>query len=136
MKKAKQLKLFVDNQPGVLSRICNVLEKRKVNIIGISITDGHDHTIIRMVVDRSSEAIHCLGSAGILVVENDVLLVDIPNNAGALGDLARKLAKQNLNIEYSYCTADSAAGRAKLVLRVDNPKKALVVLKTLFKSKK
>ena len=129
MKKIKQLSLFLDNKPGVMAKICDVLARKKVNILGISVTDGHDHAVVRMVVDNPRTALHCLGSAGILVVENDVIMLQLPHRAGALGSLSRKLANAKLNIEYSYSTAGSGQSVAWLVLSVNNINAALRVLK-------
>lgn len=128
MKRVKQLSLFLDNKPGVLAKICAVLSKRKVNILGLSVIDGHDHAVARMVVDDPRTAVHCLGSAGVLVVENDVLMLDVPNRAGALGAIAGSLAKADLNIEYSYCTAGPKQVSANLVICVNDLPKARRVL--------
>src|SRR5258706_4713896 len=104
MKQAKQLSLFLDNKPGVLSRVCFFLGKRKVNIFGISVIDTHDHAVVRIVVDNPRVAMHALGAEGILVFDNDVLVLDLPNQVGALGIVSRKMAAAKINIEYSYCT--------------------------------
>lgn len=120
MRKVKQLSLFLDNKPGVLAKVCAVLARRKVNLMGIAVTDAHDHAVVRMVVDDPRLAVHCLGSAGILVVENDVLMIELPNQTGALGVVARSLARSNVNIEYSYCTAALKASAAVLVLAVSD----------------
>ena len=48
------------------------------------------------------EAIHVLGERETLVVETDPLAVELPNEAGALARVARKLAQANVNIEYTY----------------------------------
>lgn len=135
MKKVKQLSLFLDNKPGVMARICAVLERRKVNILGISVNDGHDHAVVRMVVDNPRAALHCLGEAGVLVVENEVLMLDLPNRTGALGAIARALASAKLNLEYSYCTASPDQRKATLVLSVNDTNAAARVLKR-FSGKK
>ena len=131
MKKIKQLSLFLDNKPGVMARICAVLQKKKVNILGISVNDGHDHAIVRMVVDDPRTALHCLGSAGLLIVENDVLMLEVPHRAGALGAISRKLASAGVNIEYSYCTAGPKQREAALILSVNNLNGAMKALKSL-----
>ena len=136
VKKVKQLSLFLDNKPGVLAKVCAVLARQKVNILGISVTDGHDHAVVRLVTDDPRRAIHTLGSAGILVVDNDVLMVDLPNRAGALGAVSRILAAAKINIEYSYATASQNQKAATLVLSVSDTNAAEKVLGRLLVSKK
>ena len=46
------------------------------------------------------------------------------NKPGELASVAAKLAKHTINIEYAYSAATGA-----MILRVDNPKKAMRVLK-------
>lgn len=136
VKKVKQLSLFLDNKPGVLAKVCAVLAKHKVNILGISVTDGHDHAVVRLVTDDSRRAVHALGSSGILVVDNEVLMVDLPNRAGALGAMSRTLASARINIEYSYATASTSQKSAAIVLSVNDTDAAEKVLNRLLISKK
>ena len=135
MKKIKQLSLFLDNKPGVLAKICAALARKKVNLRGLSVSDGHDHAVVRMVVDDPRRAIHILGESGILVVENDVLIVNLPNATGSLGAIARRLASGNVNIEYGYCTASPDQKSAQLVLSVSPIKNAERILKALLKKR-
>ena len=136
MKKVKQLTLFLDNKPGVLSRVCASLARRKVNIAGISVLESHDHSVVRIITDNPKVAIHTLGAGGLLVLEDDVLVVDLPNRVGALGAVARRLGAAKVNIEYSYCTAEKHQDTAQMVLSVNDVRKALRVLKPLMKRKK
>ena len=88
-----------------------------------------------MLVDKPRPAIYALEERGILVMEADVLLIDLPNRVGSLGAVARKLGSAGVNIKYSYCTAGTKADSACLVIAVDNIKKAETTLKILLKSR-
>jgi len=133
MEKIRQISLFLHNKPGVLSKVCATLARQKINILGISVVDAHDHAVVRMLIDKPRLATYALEERGILVMETDVFLLDLPNSVGALGALARKLGTAGVNIEYSYCTAGRKSETACLVVAVDDNKKAEKVLKTLFK---
>jgi hypothetical protein len=61
--------------------------------------------------------------------KTDVLCVTLSNKAGALADVAGKLAKQHINISYAYCTAGARGGKTTGVLKVADVKKAMRVLK-------
>ena len=88
-----------------------------------------------MVVDDPRRAMHLLGESGILVVENDVLVVNVPNAAGSLGAISRRLGAGKVNIEYSYCTAAPDQKSAQLVLSVNPIGSAEKILKTLLKKR-
>ncbi len=129
MKTVKQLSLFLENKPGTLAAVCKTLADAGINVLAISITDGVDHAVVRMVVSEPQKALHLLGEHGVLVVERDVLLITCQNRPGELAAIARKLSRQKVNIEYAYAAAvpDSAAGA--IILRVDNLAAARRVLK-------
>lgn len=124
MKSVKQLALFLENKPGTLSKVCKALAEAKININAIAVSDAVDHAVVRMVVSDPQKALHMLGERGVLVVERDVLMLKGRNKPGELASVAAKLARHHINIEYAYSAATGA-----MILRVDNPKKAMRVLK-------
>ncbi|MES2570364.1 MAG: ACT domain-containing protein [Verrucomicrobiota bacterium] len=128
MEIAKQLSVFLDNKPGTLSKVCDALAAAKINIYALTISDTIDHAVVRMVVSDPNTALHIFGDRGVLVVENDVLMLDNSNKPGALAKIADKLAKARINIEYAYLATSPGAKLGLLILRVKNPTKALALL--------
>ena len=100
----KQLAVFLENRPGALAAMCGTLAEAGINLLALTVSDTVDHAVIRLVTDKPDKALHLLGDAGMLVVESDVLVVELTNQPGTLGQVARKLAQNNINIEYAYCT--------------------------------
>ena len=129
MKIVKQLAMFVENKPGTLSKVCKALAAAKINIHAMSISDAVDHAVVRMVVDDSQGALHLLGERGVLVVERDVFMLEGENKPGELADIAAKLARNKVNIEYAYSATPANAVTGAMILRVDNPKKAALILR-------
>jgi hypothetical protein len=125
---AKQLSVFLANTPGTLSEVCDELAREKINIYALSISDTVDHAVVRMVVNDSHRALRIFEERGTLVVENDVLMIDGDNRPGSLADIARKLAKAKVNIEYAYLATSPGSKRGVAIVRPSNVKKALQVL--------
>jgi hypothetical protein len=128
MQIAKQLAIFLENRPGTLARVCDALNEAKINIFAISTSDTIDHTVIRMVVSDTDKALHVFEEHGTLVVEDDVLMLDADNRPGSLANIAHKLAKAKVNIEYAYSATSPNAKKGLMILRVSDAKKALKVL--------
>ncbi len=128
MEIAKQLSVFLDNKPGTLAKVCDALAAAKINIYALTISDTIDHAVVRLVVSDPLTALHIFGERGVLVVENDVLMLDNSNKPGALAKIAERLAKARINIEYAYLATSPGAKLGLLILRVKNPEKALKVL--------
>ena len=124
----KQLALFLANRPGALGDICDELAKAKINIYALTVGDTVDHSVIRMVVNDTPRALRVLTERGVLVVENEVLMIENNNKPGSLSRIARVLATHRINIEYAYLATVPNAKRGLLILRVDHTRKALDIL--------
>lgn len=120
----KQISIFLKNRPGTLAGVCELLKEENINIVGLSVSDTVDHAVVRMVVDEPVKAVHLLGNAGILVVENEVLVLNLRNEPGQLAKLGRRLADAGVNIDYAYGGLSADAGSGVLYLRVSNMDKA------------
>lgn len=126
-----QLAVFIENKPGTLASVCDVLAKEGINIWGLATSDTTDHNVVRLVVDDPERALDLFEERGTLVVESDVLMVENRNQPGALSKIAKALAKKKVNIEYAYLASHPGDVRGLLILRVSNPKSALSALKAL-----
>lgn len=115
-----QLAVFLDNRPGTLARTCQALAKSQVNILALSILDTVDHAIIRMIVDRPKEAEEALAKLPAMVQRRDVVVMDVPNQIGALAAIAERLAEAGINLEYAYCTSSVSQSAGAIVLRTND----------------
>lgn len=128
MKVLKQLAVFLENKPGTLAQVSSALAARRINILALSISDAVDHGVLRMVVSNPVQAAHLLGEGGMMVVESDVMALDLPNRPGSLANVAERLSKAKVNIEYAYGSTGGIKGKAQLILKVDNVQRARTAL--------
>ena len=128
MEITKQLAIFLDNRPGTLASVADALAEAKINIYAITTSDTVDHSVIRLVVSDYRKALDVFEAHGTLVVEDDVLMIEGPNKPGELAELAHRLARAKINIEYCYSATAPDARKGLLILRLSNPAKALKVL--------
>ena len=125
----KQLSVFLKNAPGVLAKLTSDLADHRIDILGLTVSDTVDHAVVRLIVSDPEKAIDILESAGQLVVESEVLVVELTNRRGALEGLSERLSKARVNIEYAYGTVGSREKKGVLIVRVSDTKKALKVLR-------
>lgn len=112
--------LIPDDQPGVLARLGEACGAAGINIEGISAFTGQGKGLVHVLVNDPEEALATLSEAGFDVrAARDVLVLDIADEPGALGDACRKYADAGVNIEQAY-----VAGGPRLVLVVDDIDKA------------
>jgi hypothetical protein len=129
MEITKQLSVFLANKPGTLADVCDELAKAGINIFALTISDTADHSVVRMVVSDPDKALSIFEERGVLTVVSKVLAVENNNKPGALARIATRLAKAKINIEYAYLATSPGAKIGLLIMRVDDTKKALKVLK-------
>jgi hypothetical protein len=125
---ATQLAVFLANRPGALARVCEALAKAEVNIHALATSDTIDHSVVRMVVSNPTKALMLLGEAGVLALESDVLMIETENQPGVLAQIAERLAKEEVNIEYAYLAGSPNAPKGLIVLRlseIDKGQRAL-----------
>ncbi|MDQ3621806.1 MAG: ACT domain-containing protein [Verrucomicrobiota bacterium] len=127
---AQQLSLFLANKPGTLANVCEELAKEEINIFALTVSDSTDHAVVRMVVSDPKRALHLFEERGVLVVENNVLMIENSNKPGTLAKIAATLGKAKINIEYAYLATSPKSAKGLLILRASDTKKALKLLKT------
>lgn len=125
----KQLSIFLPNRPGALAHVCDILSQSTINIMALSTHDSVDNAVVRIYCDNPTKALLLLEQEEFYVLENKVVVLEIPNRLGALSDISRKLALADINISYAYCTAIPHQDTGCLVLKTDSPEAAWECLK-------
>jgi hypothetical protein len=124
----KQLSVFMPNRPGVLARTCSVLSEADINILAMAVHDTMDNAVVRFLVDHPTKALLLLEQEGLYVLEQDVVVVEVANQTGELTRISQALAEADINIAYAYCTATKNQESGCLVLKTDQPERALEIL--------
>jgi hypothetical protein len=125
----KQISVSLDNVPGALSLVSEILGSEGVNIRAISVADTADISTVRCVVDDPPKAINILTSKGYSVKETDVLAVETPDHPGGLNAVLQPLKDAQINVHYLYPYLGRASDQAVVILGVDKTEEAEEVLK-------
>ncbi len=126
--KITQLSVFLDNRAGVLADLTEYLGAKGINIRALSVAESRDFGVIRMIVPDPSHVAELLTKKGYTLQKVEVLAVRVADEPGGLGKALRVLADENLNVDYLYTFLDKLGGQAVVILRVDNPDFARVLL--------
>src|SRR5439155_16113187 len=98
-----------------------------VNIQGMCAMTGEGRGVIQLLFDdeQAGRARKALEDVGLGVAdEREVLVIDIADRPGTLGELARSLGEASVNIEFAYTTF----GGVKLVVATDDMDSARAAL--------
>ncbi len=123
-----QISLSLDNVPGELSKVSEVLGREGVNIRAISVADTSDISTVRFVVDDPVKAKNILKANGYSPKETDVLAVETPDHPGGLTAVLRPLKAAGINVHYLYPHLGRVSNNAIVILGVDKTEDAQKVL--------
>jgi hypothetical protein len=124
---ACDLTVILADEPGELARLGEVTGMAGANIRGLAAFTGQNRGVIHLLFDdehvaRAREAIEGAGLG--IADEREVLVVDVDDRPGSLGELARELAEANVNIELAYTTF----GGVRIVIATDDLEAARAAL--------
>ena len=128
----QQVSVFAENQPGRLEAVLEVLERKRISIRALSVSETAEFGIVRMILDNTDAGLEALHQEGFTSRMDWILSAEIPDvPGGLLNSVVRPLSKAGLNISYFYAYIEQAAGnKAMVVLKTDDLEKAESVLKS------
>jgi hypothetical protein len=124
VRSAVQFSVFLVNKPGVLAQVTRSLAEEKVNILAMTLVDSQEHGVLRIVGEDTKLTRAVLSKLNLPMTETEVLSVDLPNQAGALAEVATVLGKNHININYAYCTSGAPGGRTTGIFKTGDQAKA------------
>ena len=126
----KELVVSMANKVGILANISKILADHGINIEGVAGYVANKEARIMIVVDdtlRAKEALQKGGYKG--VKENEVIVVVLDNNPGALKTITVKMEAEKVDINYAYGTTCLEGCAARIILSTSDNEKALVAFK-------
>jgi len=121
------LTVVLKDERGQLATLGEAAGAAGVNIEGMCAFTGEGRGIIHLLIadDAVDRAVAALTNAGMGVADQrEVLVIDIANQPGSLGELARQLSGAGVNIELLYTTF----GGVKVVIATDDMESAISAL--------
>jgi hypothetical protein len=121
----KDLTVILENRPGTLADFGEATGRAGINIEGVCGTTEGGQGVIHILVEDPAATRAALSEAGIEVSdERDMLVVDVEDRPGTMGEVAHRIGEAGVNIELAYTTF----GAVRLVLGVDDLDKARAAL--------
>ncbi|WP_026651162.1 acetolactate synthase [Butyrivibrio proteoclasticus] len=120
-----QISVFLENKPGTLKKMTEVLAASKISMRATSLAETKDFGIARLVVDDAMEAVNTLKEHDFVASLTPVLAVEIPDETGGLDKLLSHFSEAGVNIEYMYAFPGRGnGGQAYMIFRVADTKNA------------
>ncbi|MBQ7220586.1 MAG: hypothetical protein IJS28_06355 [Synergistaceae bacterium] len=127
----KQISVLLDNSPGKLCEMTEVLAEKRISIRALTVANSTDTSTVRLIVDNVIWTSSVLRDAGFTVSFSDVLAVEVPNVPGGLTGVLSILKAGGVNIEYMYDVGARQAvygGHVCIMFRFSDNERAAEVL--------
>jgi hypothetical protein len=127
--KLNQISVFLENKPGQLRMVCQLLADANINILTLSLADTRQFGILHIITPEWEHALTVFKQAGFIASMNEVLAVEVADRPGGLVQILDVIEETGLNVEYMYAFTFGDKGKAALIFRFDNPDVAIPKLK-------
>ena len=126
----KQISIFLENKQGRLAEVTRTLGENNIDIRALSLADTTDFGVLRLIVSNPERARQVLNENGFAVSINDVIAIEVEDKPGGLAKVLAILDRKGISIEYMYAFVNSKPNTAMVIFRVEDPAKALEILKS------
>lgn len=125
----KQISIFLENKSGRLAEVTKILGENNIDISALSIADTTHFGILRLIVNKPEKAEEVLKENGFTVNGTSVIAIGVQDKPGGLAKALEVLDRESIDIEYMYAFVSKTEDEALVILRVENPDRAVAVLK-------
>ncbi len=116
---AHQISVFVENKPGRLERVTDILTKAIVNIRAFTVSGTYEYGVMKFLVDQPDKALEALRAQGISAHKREIIAALMDDRPGGLHRIARVFGRRELNVEDAYGFVIEDKKRAVLVIDVE-----------------
>lgn len=115
-----EIRVFVENKPGKLSHIAELLGEAEIDILALDLADDGQFGVVKILTAEPERAKSILSEANMTVAFNKVAIIEIDDRPGGLLRLSKALEKSNLNVTEAYGCIIERGKRAVFVVKGAN----------------
>lgn len=116
---AHQISVFVENKPGRLERVTDILTKANVNIRAFTVSGTYEYGVMKFLVDQPDRALEALRTQGISAHKREIIAALMDDRPGGLHRISRIFGQRKINLEDAYGFVIEDKKRAVLVIDVE-----------------
>ena len=113
----EQISIFLENKPGRLAAVMNVLGKANIDLRAFTIADTTDFGIVRLIAREPEKALAVLKENDFTAAANKITGFTIPDHPGEMNKVIEILQAGEVDIEYSYSFMGSRPDEADIAIK-------------------
>lgn len=127
-----QITLILNNKPGKLSGISELMGSESLNIRAISVAAEGDKSLVKIIVENPERAKNALAGHNYECRIENVIAVEVPDHPGGLGAVLKPLKEHEINVDYMYPAIGKHGKNAILIIGTKQLEKAEEVLQANY----
>ena len=124
----KQLTVFLQNRTGALLSIVELLKRNHIIVLGLSVRDSIDATVVRFIVSDPETVEHLFIEKGIPYNTTELIVAELPEGASQMADCLRTLLNAETNIHFIYPILTRPNGKSAIAMCLEDNEFGLTVL--------
>ncbi len=117
----RQLSVFLHNRVGALLHLVKLLNEHQIEVLGLSVQDSVDLTLVRLIVTDPQSAEEVFIAAGHSCASKPIVVVELKQGVHDLGHALSGLLAAEINIHHAYPLMIRPGSKPLLALHVDDP---------------
>ncbi|WP_165244245.1 acetolactate synthase [Paludisphaera soli] len=119
-----QFSVFLENRVGQVLEVVRSFHGSKVKIVGLTISDSADCSILRLILSHPEQGREILSLNKHPFAENELVAAELPSSSASLADMCLALLRAEINIHYAYPLIHQPHGRPAVAMHIDNNEQA------------
>ena len=121
MERIQELYVILDDKPGALGELCEVLAKNKINIDTIGVFGDS----AKLLVQHIEKTRKLLEKNNYTAEIRDVIRVELENKPGELAYIVSRISHVGINVDYLFASMKPGEKLTTVILDVSNVDMAL-----------
>lgn len=117
----RQIAVFLQNRVGALKSLVKLLHDHKIEVLGLSMQESTELTLARLVLSDPESAETLFIEKGIAFAASTIVVAELRDSAGMLGECLAALLAAEINIHVCYPLLVRPNSRPLLALYLDEP---------------
>jgi hypothetical protein len=102
MKTVMEVAVRLENRPGTLSEVVDLLGTNGINILGMTVRTEGKYGTLNVLTTDPARVLNILESSGYHAAGQEIIAAEVPSHPGGLNAILKPLKLAGVNVEYLY----------------------------------
>ncbi|MFT6178543.1 MAG: hypothetical protein ACI9NQ_001634 [Paracoccaceae bacterium] len=116
----RQFSVMLPNRVGAFSSLSNLMSRREIEVIGLSVQDSRDATVARLIVNDPDAAEELFMEQGIAYTLSELVVVKLKETGADLKKCLNVLYDAETNLDYAFSLMVQYQGHSLLAMYLED----------------